>query len=183
MSNFFKNFPLITYNGKVARNIVDKAVFVNGILTSVTDFYPYNVREGERADTLAFKYYGDSSYDWLVCYSASIYDPYYQWPMTNEQFDDYIVKKYGSYENSVDTVDHYEYDTSVDPTDPEQIYKINYTMKPTTWNFLDTLTKSYWKPVTAWQTEFDLNESRRVINLVSKKYKTQIDAALAQIFK
>ena len=59
MNPFFNNFPLITYNGQVTRNLILKARFFQDVLSNYLAFYPYIIKEGQRADMIANDYYGD----------------------------------------------------------------------------------------------------------------------------
>lgn len=92
---YFKNFPLVDYNGISLRNIMLKSSFLREILLS-SSFYEYIVPEGERITTVAYDYYGSVDYAWLVMFSNQLIDPYFEWPMTDKEFESYITAKYGS---------------------------------------------------------------------------------------
>jgi hypothetical protein len=64
--------------------------------TKGTVFYPYTIRDGERADAIAFDYYDNTDYTWLIYIVNNIIDPYYDWPLTETNFDKFISKKYES---------------------------------------------------------------------------------------
>ena len=100
MDNFFKHYPLVrygnTFSNTVSVNILAKIAFQKNLQQNFEIFHPYTIREGDRADIIANKYYGDSGYDWLVYYSNNVVDPYYDWYMDGESFKRYITDKYGS---------------------------------------------------------------------------------------
>ena len=100
MDNFFKHYPLVRYGNTVSNtvsvNILAKIAFQKNLQQNFEIFHPYTIREGDRADIIANKYYGDSGYDWLVYYSNNVVDPYYDWYMDGESFKRYITDKYGS---------------------------------------------------------------------------------------
>ena len=42
------------------------------VLTNVISYYPYQVQEGERPDTLAHMYYGSVDFMWLILYANNL---------------------------------------------------------------------------------------------------------------
>ena len=56
----------------------------------------YEIQSGDRPDTVADKFYGDSNYAWLILLYNEIDDPIFGWPLFNIDFDNYIKGKYGS---------------------------------------------------------------------------------------
>lgn len=197
MSKFyFKNFPYITYNDKIARNLILKSVFFQKVIDSYSSFYPYTVKEGERADTIAYDYYGSSDYYWLVYLSNQLIDPYFEWPLTDYQLTQYLIKKYGSPAQADAIIDYYVYQSQPNITDLESYYNANYIMEPETYNKLvqqyqsnpnttdmRNFNPTNWTPVTAYQAEIERNESRRNIKLLSKAYLSQVDREISGIFR
>jgi hypothetical protein len=100
MDNFFKHYPLVQYGNTVANtvavNIFAKVAFQKSIQQNYEVFHPYTIKEGDRADTIAYLYYGDAGYDWLVYFSNNIVDPYYDWYMDTDSLNRFISDKYGS---------------------------------------------------------------------------------------
>lgn len=180
---YFNNFRKIYYDGKLSRNIVMKAQFFRDVLESYSAFYPYTIKDGERPDIIAHNYYGSYEYDWLVFFSNEIVDPYFEWPMTYNQFTAFLKKKYGSIETSQTTVVHYVYDTTVEVADTGYDYKTNYIMMPETYQFQSNAEQGYWNPVYAYNYEFDLNESKRDIKLFDNDLLLQVEKELNGIFK
>jgi hypothetical protein len=93
---YFINFPVINYNSVNAVNITERVVFLNSALRNPYLFYPYDITDDERADQFANRYYGDSYKSWVLYLGNKIIDPYYQWYMNNDDFNQYIIKKYGN---------------------------------------------------------------------------------------
>jgi hypothetical protein len=91
---YFRYFPEITYNGYAIKDITKLASFKDTVNMSGALYLPYTVREEETAEQVAFFYYGDVSYIWLVYLSNQIIDPYYSWPMKQNQLEDYIQDQY-----------------------------------------------------------------------------------------
>jgi hypothetical protein len=100
MDNFFKHFPIVNYGGAqsnaAALNIISKIAFQKQVEQSFYTFHPYTIEEGDRPDTIAYFYYGDPGYDWIVYYSNNILDPYHDWYKDSESFKRFVETKYGS---------------------------------------------------------------------------------------
>jgi hypothetical protein len=79
-------------------------------------FLPYTVKQNERAEDIAQFYYGSVDYSWLVYMANQIVDPYYEWPMDEETFNNYLIAKYEelSGETGDDVVDWTKDDTITD---------------------------------------------------------------------
>ena len=55
---------------------------------------------------MAVKWFGDPEYHWVILMTNNITDRYYQWPLTQPQFQNFIEDKYGL--ASIDSIHHYE---------------------------------------------------------------------------
>lgn len=91
---YFENFPVIEYQGRKVRDISRRASFARALANNPLLYYSYTVKEGERAEDVALDYYGSVDYVWLVYMANNIIDPYYEWPMDGQTFNDYLVSKY-----------------------------------------------------------------------------------------
>ena len=69
-------------------------------------FDKYDVKYGERPEDIASKLYGDPTLHWVVLMVIDITDRYYQWPMPQPQFAEFLTDKYGA--GNEDGVHHYE---------------------------------------------------------------------------
>lgn len=100
---YFEKFKKIEY---VANSFLGESSMVLNLLSRVTVsrasknnpyiYYDYEVKDGQRPDYIAAKYYGDSFGSWLVYLANDIVDPYYGWKMTEDDFSEFIISKYGS---------------------------------------------------------------------------------------
>ena len=61
----------------------------------------------DRPDNVAFKVYGDETFDWVVLLSNNITNVQTEWTLTQHAFNDFVIKKYGSIEK-VNNIHHYE---------------------------------------------------------------------------
>ena len=109
---YFSKFPLMVYDIKGNSNytllpdILRRVKLRTGLSSSRFVFDKYNVKEGEKPEDVAFKYYGDPEYHWVIMMVNNITDRYYGWPMDQAQFAEYLTDKYGA--GSEDSVHHYE---------------------------------------------------------------------------
>lgn len=94
MSRYFQNFPIIEYKGKRVRDITRRNEFLKSVTTNPFLFLPYTVKDNERAEDVADFYYGSTDYVWLVYLANNIIDPYHEWPMDEQTFNNYLIEKY-----------------------------------------------------------------------------------------
>jgi len=99
---------------KLLPNILKRVKLRSGIRSGLFLFDNYDVADGERPEDIAFKYYGDPEYHWVILMTNNITDRYYQWPLTQPQFQEYIKDKYGA--GNEDAVHHYEITQTSGPT-------------------------------------------------------------------
>jgi hypothetical protein len=109
---YFSKFPLTVYdvkgdkNYKLLPDIMRRVKLRSGIAAGRYTFDSYDVKNNENPEDVAFKYYGDAEYHWVILLTNNITDRYYQWPLTQPQFDAFLTDKYGK--GSEDAVHHYE---------------------------------------------------------------------------
>ena len=94
MSRYFTNYPLIQYQNKRVRDISRRSKVRDSILNDPYIFLPFTIREGEKPEDIARLYYGSVDDTWLVLLANNITDPYYEWPMSDVEFDQYFIDKY-----------------------------------------------------------------------------------------
>ena len=80
-------------------NITQRAKIAERLRQHTTTMHDYVIGEGERPDTVATKLYGDAKYTWVVLLMNNIMS-LYDWPMTNSEFELYLIGKYGSLTDS-----------------------------------------------------------------------------------
>ena len=89
---------------KLMPQIIKRVKLRAGIKNGLFLFDKYDVIEGERPEDIAFKYYGDSKLHWVILMTNNVTDRYYQWPMTQPQFQEFLEDKY----DNPDGIHHYE---------------------------------------------------------------------------
>lgn len=90
-------------------NILTRSAFLREIVENTSLFYEYQVKDGETAEIIADKLYGDPNHAWIVLLFNDLMNPYYDFPLIQEQLHDMIEAKYGqTIAQSQTTIHHYE---------------------------------------------------------------------------
>ena len=111
MAKFFPQFPKIEYNlsGKngntnVVTDIFRRVKIRSKIADNVSLLDKYDVAEGEKPEDIAYKIYGDTDYFWVVTLVNNIVNRYYDWPLDEYTFQQFVADKY----SNPDGIHHYE---------------------------------------------------------------------------
>ena len=132
--SYFNKFPLMSYDIKgnkirkllpdILRRVKLRTITKNGGML----FEKYDVKEGEKPEDIAFKWFGDAELHWVILMTNNVTDRYYDWPMNQVQFAEFLTDKYG---DNVDAVHHYEVTkdsgrtTSQGPSDYSHLVEVN----------------------------------------------------------
>jgi hypothetical protein len=103
-NSYFSKFPVTTYNGAPALNIMRRVGFNDNLRFFVSAFYPQTIDLGERIDSIAFNYYDSVDFDWIIYHVNDILDPYFQTPLSDTVFENFIRKKYSSVRNAIRSI-------------------------------------------------------------------------------
>ena len=157
-------------------NITQRAKIAERLRQHTTTMHDYVIEEGERPDTVAQKVYGNVKYTWVVLLMNNIIS-LYDWPMTNSEFELYLIGKYGSLSNSQNqgtrtdaawSAAKFYYTTEGDRVDA------------TTYAGLGTRQGITNTPYTQ---EVEDNDTRRTIKVVSMEFLPSILSALKTLYK
>ena len=182
MSEYFSNLPLLTYDldrkkpstQYLAIDIFRRNVIREKVLTNIITYYPYQVQEGERPDTLAELYYGSVDFMWLILYANDIFDVYYDWPFFGKQLENFIKQKYGSILSASTTVHHYEQILRVEVSSTADVNRILEKTVHVDKITYDSLPATERKSISNLDFEINENESKRNIILIEDVYAQQI---------
>ena len=179
MSFYFQDFPDISYdldktgyNNKTVTDLTVRYRLRDIIKPKTAVFYTYDIEEGERPDSVAHKWYGDSRLEWIIMITNNIVDPIYDWPLHYFEFKNFIESKYGSIAIAQQQIHHYEQiirSHSV-RTDGSIIKEKTVWVDSTTYN---SLVASNRRLVYSYEYEADLNESKRTIKILDPSYVPQ----------
>jgi len=182
MPKYFRYFPEVKYNGKVLTNITRRVRFTDTIATNPYVFLPYTVKNDEKPEDVAFYYYGSVDYVWLIYLSNNIIDPYYDWPMNQKNFDNYIIDNYATQANTTGRA-VLDWSMNTEITDNILYYENSEgdRVSPETPDLDPNFVAADWRAIRVWDYEFERNEDRRNILVVDKKYARQMDKELKEI--
>jgi hypothetical protein len=117
MSNYFSQLPDFEYVSRLpdarisdyipVKNLFKKGKLREDIIEQTAIFTKYKVRGNDRPDNVAQELYGDPNLDWVVLASNNILNVYDEWPMTQVNFENYLLDKYGTF-TEINAIHHYE---------------------------------------------------------------------------
>ena len=167
---YFNYFPLMAYDVKGTKqykllpHILKRVKLRAGIKNGVFLFDNYDVKYGEKPEDVAFKYYDDSELHWVILMTNDITDRYYEWPMTEPQFQNFIEDKYGL--ANIDSIHHYEITQASGPTSGKGAADYSYLVECNSDE--DGATS-----VSNREYEERIQDKNRQIRLLDKKYLSQ----------
>ena len=91
-------------NFKLLPDILRRVKQRNAIKSGQFIFDTYDVKNGEKPEDIAYKWFGDAQLHWVILMTNDVTDRYYQWPMNDAQFEEFIADKY----SNPDGIHHYE---------------------------------------------------------------------------
>lgn len=184
---YFENYPKISYstnNGNDTISVVDitkRFRFREDVLKNKYILFKYTIKENEKPFELANSYYNDPTLDWILFLTNKVIDPYFDWPLNNREFQSYIEKKYGSVKQARQTIKRYEWiiqNKYVDikgNTVPEK--KINVDLAQ-----YNTIPDNERNIVSAYDEELQLNENKRQIQVIDKKFIGEITREFKDLY-
>lgn len=188
--DYFKFFPTVTYNGKSAVNITRRTAIQQQLYSSPYAFLAYAIADGEKPEDIALYYYGDMGKTWLVFLANNIIDPVSEWPLSNSDFENMIIKKYTEQAQAVNPsyvgngVINWTQDASLTTNilwyqnaENSRISKDTYLLNAD----LGLITAADWYPVRIYDYELELNENKRNIFLFSREYASQAESDLKEL--
>lgn len=112
MALYFQKFPRVNYQindfySIYATNIVSRFAFEEKFKNNTVAYYKYIVNDGETPEIISYKIYGAPEKHWIILYMNDIIDPLHDWPLPYDNFNQYIISKYGSIEYAQTNVHSY----------------------------------------------------------------------------
>ena len=188
MSEYFSYFPItkhdLTNVGQTidATNVLRRFIVRASVQERSDVFYDYNLQSGDRPDVVAEKYYGDPDLAWLVLLFNNITDPMFDYPLFDRDFETYLKQKYGSIPRAQSIVHEYRQilnEKSVQ-FDGKILEKRFVIVDETTYN---TLSEENRELITKYDYEVELNDAKRSIRLLDKRFLNQIKSEVEVILK
>lgn len=179
MAGYFSNFPTIKYNDIFVKNITIRTKIIDFFYNDPYSFLPYTIIENQKPEDVAYYYYGSTDYVWLVILSNKILDPFFEWPLSENNFFKSISKKYRDKAiestNNKDITD-YEiyYWTMSSKTTDNILYYYNenkdLNMSVDTYKFTSKEDREGYIPMRIYDEELKNNEKNQNIYLLNKQY-------------
>lgn len=175
-------------------NLLKRVKYIDDLRNNSIMYYEYEIQDGERPDVIAHKIYGDSEKHWLILYVNDIIDIRSQWPLTYEEFKNYIIDTYGSLSAAKSQIHGYfktEKTTILNSDDTSRTVKTQIDFS--TYSALTALTENrqvgnftyQYKLTKISQTKYDyeneLNESKRNIILLKPDYVPSVMTNLTNL--
>jgi len=118
MPNYFGYIPDFEYVSRLpdaqisdyitVKNLFKKGKLREDIFQDLAFFTKYQIQGNDRPDNVAFEVYEDAKLDWIVLLSNNIINIQTEWPLPQQQFDNYLLDKYGDYNTLYNGIHHYE---------------------------------------------------------------------------
>tara|TARA_B100000927_G_scaffold94095_1_gene75955 strand:- start:194 stop:859 length:666 start_codon:yes stop_codon:yes gene_type:complete len=185
MSNYFRNVPNFDYvsrlpNAKISDYVTVKNFFKRGFLREdifqeLSFFTKYKIKGDDRPDNVAWNFYQESELDWLVLTCNNIVNIQTEWPLTQTNFDRFLLDKYETHEKLND-IHHYE-TIEIKNTDGNVLLKEGLEVdKSFSMTYYDDITKKqvtptvFTKEITNYQFEEKIENEKRNIYLLKPRY-------------
>ena len=137
MPSYFKYFPKIYYDAvgkgdyKLVTNLLRRVQIKEGLSETAALFDLYDVGGEDTPESVSEQYYGDQKYYWIILLFNNIKDRFYDWPLPQAQFEQYVNDKY----NAPNGIHHYEVAQSSGSTssfDDSHMIEVNSTVSGAT---------------------------------------------------
>ena len=175
---FFSRFPKIAYdisgdnNYKLVTDILRRVKIKSAIRDNTSLFDKYDIQNGESPETVAYKIYGDAKYHWVILLLNDVTNRYYDWPLDNYAFEEYVKNKY----TNPGAVHHYEKTqssgrtTSNGPEDYSHKIEVNSDAVGA-------------EAITNYQYELRLQEQKRQIRILAPAYLPAFEQEFRKLVK
>jgi len=146
-------------NQKLVTDLMTRVKVRAKIIDEASLYDKYDVPSGERPEDTAFKHFGSAQYHWIILMTNNITDAFYEWPMSEQTFETFLVDKY----TNPDAIHHYEVTQSSGKT------KAN---GPEDYSYLIEVNSDATGAQSVSNREYEqrLQDSRRQIQLLNPSY-------------
>ena len=116
---YFRNLPEFDYVDRTrndgslgdytrVKNLFKKGVLRQDIFQNLSFFTKYIVEGDDRPDNVADRVYGDSTLDWVVLMANNITNIQSEWPLSQADFNTFLLDKYENETTLYSGIHHYE---------------------------------------------------------------------------
>jgi len=175
---YFSRFPKGNYdikgdgNQKLVTDLMRRIKIRSKIADQISIYDRYDVVSGERPEDIAFKHFGDPELHWVILLTNNISDAYYDWPLSDQEFETYVNNKY----TNPGAVHHYEITQSSGPTSGSGPEDYSHKIEVNS----DTLGA---ESVSNYEYERRLQDQKRQIKLLQPQYLGLLLSEFEKIIK
>ena len=197
MSNYFNLIPNFDYVSRLpdakisdyiqVKNLFKRVLLREDIYSNLMYFTKYDIQGDDRPDNVAHRIYSDSTLDWLILLSNNITHIPTEWPLSQNDFDRFLLDKYGSYDNLYNGVHHHE---TVEVKDRNEVIIVPAGLEVSA-DFTTTYYDYYMKemvtklditrPVTNYQYEEKIQNKKREIFILKQEYVSVVMDDIADL--
>ena len=165
MPKYFNTFPKRLYDldnsgrPKIVTDIFRRMKVRDNIKDNMALFASYDVPSGETPESLSYKHFGSTDYFWVICLMNNVQDRFYDWPLTDQAFEEYVKDKY----ENPQAIHHYEKTQSSGATSGNGPADFDHKIEV---NSTDADAQS----VSNYEYELRLQDQKRQIKLLDKAY-------------
>ena len=97
---YFNPFPKINYDclgtgfTEEIQDITTRVIVRKWMQDRGSWLSKINIQDGDRPEMVAYKLYGNSSFHWVLLIFNEIINSYYGWPLSRQDFDNFVNNKY-----------------------------------------------------------------------------------------
>lgn len=207
MASYFSKFPKLVFDSQIITDILTRVSVRQDFSDKVDLYYEYELQENDTPEIVAFKYYENVEYYWIVLLMNNIADAFFDIPLSYTKFNDYLDKKYKtqgenigrsgseyakitlnpapfSYRTYITTIDG---NSGVSTTEmfyiDEKAYNDDYDNFVFSYDQMSTQQGSISytqtkQSISIFDYEYEQNEAKRKIKLLRKEYVTQFEKEL-----
>lgn len=169
----FNLFNVINYNGVELRNITQSILLKFTTLDNAALYTNYVLGDVDTAQSLAYKEYGDASYDFVIYMMNNIIDPVHDWYLSYTEIKAISISKYGdeAYQHIHHLIDSDTGDR-VNQYDEIQYVRHGTVIQPLPLHYIVVTNIDY---------ELSLNEEKKYIKILSNSYLEDFMDELEQL--
>ena len=186
MSNYFRLVPDFEYVSRLpdarigdyvrVKNLFKKGKIREDIFENLAFFTKYKIVGDDRPDNVAFEVYEDSKLDWIILLSNNVLNIQSEWPLPQQQFDNYVLGKYGDYDTLYNGIHHHE---TVEEKNSQGVTIVpaglevqsNYSVSYYDYFIDSQVTKNdLVVPITNYEYEENLENSKRNIFILNSRF-------------
>lgn len=93
---FFSRFENIEYDDRAIKDLSIALVIKPEIKDNKDLFFFYEVEDWETPESVAFDYYGNTKYNYVILLMNDIVDPFWDWHLSQDELRRYCEDKYGT---------------------------------------------------------------------------------------